>query len=174
MNIPKIYAVCLSGYTNGFSHGKWIDCDGNCDSIMANIKAMLSNSPMAKIQACEEWAIHAYEDFQGISIGEYESINDIIKIVSKLKEHGEAFAAFLDFWSLTDINEFDSSYQGCYKSEEEFIEQYYNDAGITKQIEAAGLQSIYIDFELITTDRFVDTYVGIKRGCETVYVFRRF
>jgi antirestriction protein len=74
MTNSRIYVSCLSSYTNGFLHGKWIDCNGDSDDIIENIKAMLSISPMAKIQACQEWAIHGYEGFEGITIGEYESI----------------------------------------------------------------------------------------------------
>lgn len=66
---------------------------------------MLSRSPMAKIQACEEWAIHTYEGFKGITIGEYESIDRVVEIAQKLKEHGEAFAAYLDHYNLEDISD---------------------------------------------------------------------
>ena len=52
---------------------------------MADIKAMLSRSPMAKIQACEEWAIHSDEGFKGITIGEYESIDRVVELAQKLK-----------------------------------------------------------------------------------------
>jgi antirestriction protein len=155
-------------------HGKWIDCNGDSDDIIENIKAMLSISPMAKIQACQEWAIHGYEGFEGITIGEYESIDRIVKIVLKLKEHGEAFAAYLDLWSLEDMDKFESSYQGCYKGEEEFAEQYYEDSGLIKIIEDAGLLAMYIDFEAVARDMFINSYIGIRKGVETFYVFSRF
>jgi antirestriction protein len=54
---PRIYVACLSAYTNSHLHGEWIDVDRDSDEIDKDIKAMLSRSPMAKIQACEEWAI---------------------------------------------------------------------------------------------------------------------
>jgi antirestriction protein len=100
---PRIYVACLSSYVNGFLHGQWIDVDRDSDEIQKDIKTMLSRSPMSKIQACEEWAIHAYEGFQGISIDEHESIERVVELVQKLEEHGEAFAAYLEHYNLEDI-----------------------------------------------------------------------
>jgi antirestriction protein len=174
MTTPRIYVVCLSAFTNGLLHGKWIDIDGDRDEIMTNINAMLSTSPMAKIQACQEWAIHAYEGFESIAISEYESIDKVLTIALKLKEHGKAFAAYLEYWNLEDIEKFEDSYRGCYKNEEEFVEEYYRDAGLTDQIEAAGLKADYIDFETIARDMFINSYTGISKGTETLYVFSQF
>ena len=41
---------------------------------------MLSWSPVADHEACEEWAIHDYEGFGNISLDEYESIEYISKL----------------------------------------------------------------------------------------------
>jgi hypothetical protein len=54
MTTPRIYFICLSAHTNGLLHGKWVNCEGNSDDIMAGINAMLVTSPMAKTQVCEE------------------------------------------------------------------------------------------------------------------------
>jgi antirestriction protein len=40
-----------------------------------------------------------------------------------------------------------------------------------KQIEAIGLQSMYIDFEAVARDMFINSYSGVDRGHETLYVF---
>jgi antirestriction protein len=168
---PSIYVVCLSSYNNANSHGEWIDCNRDSDEIMTDIKAMLSCSPMSKIQACEEWAIHAYEGFCGISIDEHESIDRIVELAQKLEEHGEAFAAYLEHYNLEDIDDFEERYQGCYKNKQDFAEEYYDDAGMTDQIEKAGLKACYIDFEAIARDMFMDGYTGIDKGYEKFYVF---
>jgi antirestriction protein len=168
---PRIYVACLSSYVNGFLHGQWIDVDRDSDEIMADIKAMLSRSPMSKIQACEEWAIHCYEGFQGISIDEHESIDRVVEIAQNIEEHGEAFAAYLEHYNLEDIDDFEERYQGCYKSKQDFAEEYYDDAGMTDQIEKAGLKSCYVDFEMIARDMFIDGYTGIDKGYEKFYVF---
>jgi antirestriction protein len=54
---PRIYVACLAAYNNGYLHGRWIDANCDADNIRADIKSMLSQSPMAKIEVCEEWAI---------------------------------------------------------------------------------------------------------------------
>ena len=168
---PRIYVACLSAYNNGHLHGEWIDLDIDADEVMTEIKAMLARSPMAEIEACEEWAIHDYENFYGITIAEYESLDRVVELAQKLEEHGEAFAAFLEHYSFEDIDDFEDRYRGCYKSKEDFAEEYYEESGMIKQIEAIGLQSMYIDFDAIARDMFIDGYSGIDRGHETLYVF---
>lgn len=165
---PRIYVADLSAYNNGHLHGAWIDCDTDADEIMAEIKAMLAASPMPD---AEEWAIHDYEGFHGITISEHESIDRVVELAQKLEEHGEAFAAFLDCYSFEDIDDFEDRYRGCYKSKEDFAEERYEEDGTIKRIEEAGLKSCYIDFEMVARDMFISSYSGIDRGYETLYVF---
>jgi antirestriction protein len=165
---PRIYVACLSAYNNAHLHGAWIDCDRDSDEIMDDIKAMLVASPMPD---AEEWAIHDYEGFHGITISEHESLDRLVELAEKLEEHGEAFAAFLDHYNFEDIDDFEDRYQGCYKNKQDFAEEYYEQSGMIKQFEGAGLKSCYIDFEMIARDMFIDGYSGIDRGHETLYVF---
>jgi antirestriction protein len=167
---PRIYVACLSAYTNSHLHGEWIDVDRDSDEIHKDIKAMLSRSPMAKIQACEEWAIHTYEGFKGITIGEYESIDRVVEIAQKLKEHGEAFAAYLDHYNLEDINDFEDRYHGSYESERAFTEEHHSE--LIDTVEKAGLDPMYIDFESLARDLFTSDFTGIREGYETLHVFR--
>jgi antirestriction protein len=132
---------------------------------------MASQSPMNEIEACEEWAIHDYEGFHGITIAEYESIDRVVELAEKLEEHGEAFAAFLDCYSFEDIDDFEDRYRGCYKSKQDFAEERHEEDGTIKRIEEAGLKSCYIDFEMVARDMFIDGYSGIDRGHEILYVF---
>lgn len=166
---PRIYAACLSAYNNGHLHGEWIDCDQDSDEIMTEIKAMLSRSPMNEIEECEEWAIHDYEGFKGVKISEYESIDRVAEIAQALAEHGEAMAAFLEHYSFEDIDEFEDRYQGSYESEQAFTEEHYSD--LIEQVEKVGLQSIYIDFEMLARDLFISGFTGIREGYEALHVF---
>jgi antirestriction protein len=169
----QIYVACLSAYNNGYLHGKWIDATQDEESILAEIHTMLAASPVVELdgEACEERAIHDYENFYGIKIDEHESIDRIVEIAQKLEEHGEAFAAYLENYSYEDIDDFEERYLGCYKSKQDYVEEYYEQSGMLKQIEAAGLKAYYIDFEAIARDMFIDGYSGIDRGHETLYVF---
>lgn len=167
---PRIYVACLSAYTNSHLHGEWIDVDRDSDEIHKDIKAMLSRSPMSKIQACEEWAIHTYEGFKGITIGEYESIDRVVELAQKLKEHGEAFAAYLDHYNVEDINDFEDRYHGSYDNEQAFIEEHYSE--LIDKVEQSGLDPMYIDFEVWTRDLFISEFTGVREGYEALYVFR--
>jgi antirestriction protein len=167
---PKIYAACLSAYNNGHLHGAWIDCDQDSDEIMAEIKAMLSRSPMNEEgQECEEWAIHSYEGFLGVEISEHEGIDRVVEIAQALEEHGEAMAAYLEHYSFEDIDEFKERYQGSYESEQAFTEEHYSE--LIDKVEQAGLQSIYIDFEILTRDLFISGFTGIREGYENLHIF---
>jgi antirestriction protein len=167
---PKIYVACLSSYNGGRLHGAWIDCDQDSDEIMAEIKAMLSRSPMNEEgQECEEWAIHSYEGFLGVEISEHEGIDRVVEIAQALEEHGEAMAAFLEHYSFEDIDDFEERYQGSYESEQAFTEEHYSE--LIDKVEQAGLQSIYIDFETLTRDLFISGFTGIREGYEALHIF---
>lgn len=73
---PKIYVACLAAYNNGILHGEWIDANQEADAIRDDIAAMLKASP---ITDAEEWAIHDYEDFEGVRIEEYSGIDEVAK-----------------------------------------------------------------------------------------------
>ena len=80
---PKIYVACLSSYNSGKLHGKWIDAAQDADDIQSEIDEMLEASPVAD---AEEFAIHDFEDFGGMSIGEYESIENVSKLAIAIEE----------------------------------------------------------------------------------------
>jgi antirestriction protein len=165
----QIYVACLSAYNNGHLWGEWIDVDRAIDEIMRDIKAMLSRSPMAQVEACEDWAIHSYEGFKGITIGEYESIDRVVELVQKLKEYGEAFAAYLAHYNVEDIDRFEDRYHGNYENEQAFTEEHYSE--LIDTVEKGGLDRMYIDFQTLARDLFTSDFTGIREGYETLYVF---
>lgn len=69
MDTPKIYVACLASYNSGILYGEWIDVNQSVDEISDQIKTMLVGS---SIENAEEWAIHDYEGFGAIRLGEYE------------------------------------------------------------------------------------------------------
>ena len=69
---PKIYVACLASYNEGRIFGEWIDADQDPEAINEDIFNMLSKSPIAN---AEEYAIHDYEDFGSLHLGEYEGIS---------------------------------------------------------------------------------------------------
>jgi antirestriction protein len=163
---PRIYVACLSAYNNAHLHGAWIDCDRDSDEIMDDIKAMLAASPMPD---AEEWAIHDYEGFKGLTISEYEGIDRVAELAAAVEEHGEAFAAYMKCYGDAEIDEFEERYRGSYESEQAFTEEHYSE--LIDTVEKAGLDPIYIDFETLTRDLFISGFTGVREGYEAVHIF---
>ena len=89
----RIYVASLSDYNDGRLHGAWIDADGDPDDLAAEVQAMLARSPMRReAGGAEEWAIHDYEGFGPVRLGEYEDLATISMIGQGIAEHGPAFA----------------------------------------------------------------------------------
>ena len=150
---PKIYVSCLSAYNSGRLWGMWIDATQDVEDIYTDIKEMLSLSPVAHIEPCEEWRIDDYECFEGVTVREYESIDRVSQIATAVEENGKAFALYLDYMGEDDIDkaveQFQDRYRGCYESAEDYARDYYESTGMLERIEAAGLESFYIDFKKI-------------------------
>ncbi|GGX08018.1 antirestriction protein ArdA [Streptomyces noursei] len=81
--MQQIYAACLAAYNNGILHGEWIDATQDPDSIGHEIQLMLERSP---IPGAEEFAIHDYDGFGGLPLGEYESLSDLHAIALTLDD----------------------------------------------------------------------------------------
>ena len=78
---PRIYVACLAAYNNGHLHGAWIDVEDE-DSIQDAVRAILKSSP---IPDAEEYAIHDYENFDGVTINEYDSFARVVEIAEFLE-----------------------------------------------------------------------------------------
>ena len=177
----RIYVASLSDYNAGILHGTWIDFDQLADlgDLRASIAAMLATSPTAKAtgQPAEEWAIHAYEGWCGLSLSEYENLDtlwDNYETLSSLLEEGYSPDAIRDYaeWSGDDRFDdpfkeaFEEAYVGQYDSEREFAEELADDTG--------GLKSVpdnlrwYFDYDAFARDLFLTDYYRSDSG----HVFR--
>lgn len=169
MDDIRIYAACLAAYNSGILHGRWIDATQDVDDIRTEIRAMLAASP---IPGAEEHAIHDYEGFAPLSLGEYESIERVAAIAKGIEEHGEAFAAWLSNDDSVDLDDFTEAYAGTWDSEKEYAENYIEDTGGW-----AGVYPIpdalwsYLDMDMITRDLMQD-YFSVKASDYRVHIFR--
>lgn len=186
-SIPKIYVACLSAYNNGYHHGIYIDATQEPEEIRDDIEWMLSWSPMADIEACEEWAIHDYESFHGLSLGEYESLEYISKLAQALDnaDNAKAMAAWLDYAKDRAMNpdvealaeEFNSYYCGHWGTERDFvwqsdeIEEMFNWSEFEKQF---TFWSQHVDWDAIARTVFIDGYDSVKASPHGIYVFREY
>jgi antirestriction protein len=70
----------------------------------------------------EEWAIHDYDNFGSLQIGEHEDIERVAELAALIAEHGAAFAAYanhvrVDFATAEGFQE---AYCGEWESEEKY------------------------------------------------------
>lgn len=165
---PRIYVACLAAYNNGDLHGAWIDCDQDAEEINKEIKAMLEQSPE---EDAEEFAIHDFDEWQGIRLGEYESIDKVAELAALIIKHGKAFAVHYNHYG-SDSNEetFDNSYQCECESETAFIRDLWEEDGRLAEIQKLGISDHWIDWEAIARDEFINSYWSEKVDRKT-YIF---
>jgi antirestriction protein len=168
---PRIYVACLAAYNNGKLYGEWIDCDRDSSDIWDEIKAMLAASPMPD---AEEWAIHDFENWQGIEISECEDIEKLAELAQLLKEHGKAFAHYYqENGSDTTAEDFLDHYMGQYENEEDFVHQMWEECGTLKQLEELKIHKYYINWAAIARDWFISDFHSVEVGYKETYVFNR-
>lgn len=146
---PRIYVASLSDYNAGRLHGDWIDAAQGPEAIHAAISAMLARS---REPVAEEWAIHDYENFGPLRLGEWESIEHISALGLGIAEHGQAFAAWADLIGSSEwddlLGDFEDHYMGRWSSEVEYAENLLEDMGIDLQELGPEFLRPYISVDL--------------------------
>ena len=169
---PRIYVASLSDYNAGRLHGELVDAAQDAEAIHAGISAMLARS---KEPIAEEWAIHDYENFGSLRLGEWESIEHISQIGQGIAEHGPAFAAWA---ALTDqaewdekLEQFDDVFLGEWSSARDYADSMLHDLGI--DLDEIGTDFIrpylYIDLDAFARDLSHDLLFEDAPNCN---VFR--
>jgi len=149
---PRIYVADLAAYNNAILRGVWIDAAQDPEEIQAEIDEMLSESPEP---IAEEWAIHDYEGFGGLSLGEYESIEHVARVAQLLEEHGEWFGRVVEHvGGLRQLDEaekmVEERYQGAYDSLEDWAYQFATESSDVEK--DCGPYASYIDWERFAND----------------------
>lgn len=167
---PRIYAACLASYNNGDLHGTWIDCDQDTEGINKEIVAMLE---LSDEEDAEEFAIHDFDQWQGIQIDEYQSIDKVAELAPLIIKYGKAFAAHYNHYGDGATEEtFNNSYQCECESEKAFIRDQWEESGLLKELEKLGISDHWIDWDAIARDQFINCYYSEKAD-NKVYVFSR-
>jgi antirestriction protein len=161
----KIYVACLAAYNNGILHGRWIDAMQGEDHIWESIKAMLAESP---IPGAEEHAIHEHEGFEGLSISEYEGIENICALADFIAEHGELGARLLQHFGDTgEAREaMEDRYCGVYSSVADYAQEITEET--TKIPDSI---QYYIDWQRMARDLEMSDILAIETGFEEVHIF---
>ena len=144
---PRIYVACLAAYNNGYLHGAWIDADQDADQIRGAIAAMLARSP---VEDAEEYAIHDYEGFEGVSISEYAGIDIVARMASFIAEHGALGAGLLEQFS-GDMDQAESTLEDCYHGQFASLADYMEEL-ITESVTIPEALRYYVDWQAMARD----------------------
>ncbi|GLI94257.1 antirestriction protein ArdA [Methylocystis echinoides] len=164
---PRIYVACLAAYNSGYLHGAWIDADQDADEIRDEIAAMLARSP---IEDAEEYAIHDYEGFEGVSLHEYAGIDTVARMAAFIAEHGELGAGLLEQFG-GDMDQAESTLQDCYHGQFASLADYMEEL-TTESVTITEALRHYIDWDAMARDAEMggDLFT-IETAHEAVHVF---
>ena len=181
----RIYVASLTDYNNGILHGAWLDFDDfeSAGEVWEAVEDMLKASPTAARTGyrAEEYAIHDFEGWCGVRLGEYERIEALwraYEVLSKMldddKCEPEAIRVYAEYIGagIAEIDdefrdEFDDRFSGRWDCETDFAEDLLTESGMLDEV-PEGLRG-YIDYEEYGRYLFMANYY---RDYETGYVFR--
>lgn len=163
----RIYVACLAAYNNGILHGRWIDANQDASEIWDEVNAMLKSSP---IEAAEEWAIHDYEGFEGVTISEWEGFARVSEIAAFIAEHGVLGGKLIEYLgSLEDAERaMIDQYAGEFRSTADFVQEMTE-----RGTEIPESLQYYIDWEAMARDWEINDILTIETGFDAVHVFWR-
>lgn len=166
MSNYNIYIADLAAYNNGILHGVWIDATQELDDIQEAIQTLLAASPEV---GSEEWAIHDYDGFAGLGLGEYESLEHVHAIAVFLEEHGDLGAAVLSHWC-GDTEQaqqaLSEDYHGCFISLADFAQ------ALTEETTTIPENLVYyIDYEKMGRDLEISDIYTVATAYDEVHVF---
>ena len=172
---PRIYVASLADYNEGRLHGAWLDVRGELGELEEGVRAMLAAS---KVPGAEEWAIHDYEGFAPLRLGEYESLERIARIAQGIARHGEAFKHWTAIEGITRLDlvtGFEDAYRGHWESVEAFAMDFWEDCGYEEslaQVIPEQLQA-YVRFDAAAFARDLELAgnVSSSAGDSGVYIF---
>jgi len=152
--MPRIYVASLSDYNEGRLYGVWLDADQEPEELHDAIAGMLQASPSGQ---AEEWAIHDYEGFDALRLGEWEELGHVSRVAKGIRENGLAFA----HWSTLvaeddDLANFEEAYLGHWASLTDYAEDLLDDFGLENELDRVvpeGLRPyVRIDVEAFGRD----------------------
>ncbi len=135
MNTPAIYVADLAAYNAGHLHGEWIKLDETTtpDELHEQVDAILAEGTRRycreTLSVHEEFAIHDYECFGPISIGEYDSLETVLSHVERMGEEPAKYFAYIDAVGTHYANQYDpDTVEGPYDSEDDYAYQWLDAA----------------------------------------------
>lgn len=177
---PRIYVASLTDYNAGLLHGRWIDAAGDVETLRQQIDEMLRTSPTRANygDSAEEWAIHDYDGFGDLRLGEHEALSTVALVASGIETHGLAFAAWASYvgeGSADLIEQFEDRFQGRWDSLQVYAEHMLDELGAQRIIdEAPEWLKGYLNLDVAGFARDLDLggdVVSVERDDGGVWVF---
>ena len=132
--MARIYVASLAAYNNATLHGAWIDLDDctDTDDIQTAVSAMLADDP----HHGEEWAIHDHDGFEGITIDEHESFDNVLMHSQMLAR--PAWGPYVDLVGAhyATAEGFSDAYRGQYGSGADYAQELAEDMGAVNDSDA--------------------------------------
>jgi len=132
---PRIYVADLAAYNAGHLHGRWIDLDETTtqDELQEQVDAILAEGTRLycheTLSVHEEYAIHDYEGFGPIRVGEYDSLDTIVSHVERMGDEPAKFFAYVDAMGSHYADQYDpETVEGPYESEVDYAYQWLDAA----------------------------------------------
>jgi antirestriction protein len=169
---PQIYVASLSDYNAGHLHGAWLDATEDAEALHAGIHTMLAAS---REPGAEEWAIHDFDDFGGVQLSEYESLDRVGIIARGLQEHGEAFGHYVRLLDADESpDDFTGAYLGHWPGVGDFAAELLSDMGADNDLE--GLPDylrryVLLDSAAVARDMVLGGDVTVSEDGQGVHVF---
>lgn len=108
---------------------------------------MLARSPIAH---AEEYAIHDFEGFEGITISEYAGIDTVARIGAFISEHGALGAGLLEQF-IGDMDQAETALQDCYHGQFGSLADYMEEL-TTESITIPEALRYYVDWQAMARD----------------------
>jgi len=164
---PRVYVACLAAYNAGTLHGEWMDAAQEEEDLLEAIQDMLARSPEP---SAEEWAIHDYECFGGLRLGEYEDLGRVAELARLIDEHGAAFAAYAGNVGTEHAtgDGFEECFRGEWDSEEAYAEDLFDELYLN---EVPQTLRSYVDYQAFARDLFMGDYWSADNPAGGVFVF---
>lgn len=126
------------------------------DSIPPSFPNCQTCKGLGKIPSAEEWAIHDYEGFAGIKLGENPDLEKVAKLGQLIEEQSDenllrAAVEVSDYHADADaiLETIEDKYQGCYDSLAEWAESMCEDCDDGSLTKLPNFIRYHIDWEAI-------------------------
>lgn len=170
--VPRIYVADLAAYVGGMLVGAWMESARPDEEVWADINKMLADSPTP---GAEEIAVHDYEGYYALKLGEYTPIETYTALGRAILEHGEPLASFVHYEGTDDLDEvverFEDAYIGNFDSEEQLGDHLLEEMGAEAQLEEFRDQMVEGMRHYLTLDR--DAFVHDLDVGGEVYIHMR-